>query len=150
MFYRNPHAPAQSLIIRDAGLLILRWCAGLALLFFHAWDEVILGWRHVWHKTAWPYAAEIAERGFPLPEAVACTSAVIAIMGSAFLISGLLCRVSALVLLVCSLVALFLYGSVPDLAEKLLLYAGVYLVLFLCGPGRLSVDALLGVRRAAR
>jgi uncharacterized membrane protein YphA (DoxX/SURF4 family) len=145
--YRNPHVPPPGLLIRDVGLLILRWCAGLALILFHAWDEVIAGWKHVWEKTAWPYAVEIAERGFPLPEAVAFASAVAALLGSMFLVSGLLCRISALILLLSTTVAIFLYGRVPDLGEKLVLYAGIYLVILICGPGRFSLDAILSGRR---
>jgi len=148
-FHRNPHASPPGLLVRDAGLLVLRWAAGLALIFFHAWDEIMAGWRHVWEKTAWPYAAEIADRGFPLPEAVAIASAAAALLGSVFLVSGLLCRISALVLLLCALVAIFLYGRIPEIGEKVMLYAAIYLVLVLCGPGRFSFDALLGGRRAA-
>jgi uncharacterized membrane protein YphA (DoxX/SURF4 family) len=33
--------------------------------------------------------------------------------------------------------------SVPPVAEKLVLYAGIYLVLVICGPGRFSLDAIL-------
>lgn len=149
-YSRNPHAPPSGLFIRDAGLLILRWCAGLGLIYFHAWDEGALGWKHVWQKEPWAYAVEIAERGFPLPEVVAAASVAAATLGSLFLVSGLLCRVSALVLLACTLCAIFLYGRVPEPGEKLLLYAAIYLVLVLCGPGRFSLDALLTRRRAAR
>ncbi len=148
--FRNPHALPAGFVLRDAGLLVLRWCAGLALIFFHARAEVVAGWEHVWHKTPWPYAAEIAERGFPLPEAVAIASAVAAMLGSVLLITGLLGRISALVLLVCALCGVFLYAKVPFVAEKLILYAGVYLVLLLCGPGRFSLDAMLVRRPAAK
>ena len=148
--YRNPHLPSPGLLIRDAGLFILRWCAGLALAFFHAWDEVMAGWKHVWEKAAWPYAAEIAERGFPLPVAVAVASAVIALLGSIFLITGLLCRASALVLLVCTIMGIFLYWRIPETGEKLMLYAGIYFVLVICGPGRFSLDALIGSRRTSK
>jgi len=149
-YYRNPHAPPPGLILRDAGLLILRWAAGLALIFYHARAEVMAGWQHVWHKAPWPYAVEIAERGFPLPEGVAIVSAVAAMLGSVLLISGLLCRISALVLLVCTLCGIFLYARVPDVAEKLMLYAGVYMVLVLCGAGRFSLDYLLAGRKAMK
>lgn len=149
-YSRTPHAPPSGLLIRDAGLLILRWCAGLALLVFHAWDEGVLGWKHVWQKEPWAFAVEIADRGFPLPEVVAAVAVVAAALGSLFLLTGLLCRVSALVLLAFTLCAIFLYGRLPEMGEKLLLYAAVYLVLVLCGPGRFSLDALFTERRAVR
>ena len=149
-YHRNPHAPPPGLLIRDAGLLILRISVGLALIAFHAWDEGIQGWRHVWQKEPWAYAVEITERGFPLPEVVAAVSVVAAALGSMFLITGFLGRVSALVLLACTLTAIFLYGKLPEAGEKLLLYAAIYLVLVICGPGRFSLDALFTGRRAAR
>lgn len=149
-YYRPQNAPPPGLLLRDVGLLILRWTAGLVLLAGHAWEESIAGWKHVWEKTPWAFAAEIAERGFPLPQAVAVTAVIVAALGSFFLLTGLLCRVSALLLLICTLCGLFLYSSLPDLAEKLFLYAGIYIVLVICGPGRFSFDALLSGRRAAR
>jgi uncharacterized membrane protein YphA (DoxX/SURF4 family) len=148
--YRPPQLAPPGLILRDAGLLILRFCAGLTLIIFHAWREVLHGWQHVWHKAAWPYAVEVADRGFPLPVAVAVASAVVALIASAFIAAGLLCRLSALVLLVGSVVGVMLYGSAAEPAEKLVLYAGIYLVLVICGAGRFSLDALPGSRRGAK
>lgn len=151
MDYSRP-APAQNQasFFHDAGLLILRWAAGFTLMFLHAREEGVRGWGHVWHKEPWPFAAEMADRGFPLPQAVAVAAVAIAMAGSVFLITGLLCRVSALLLLGCSLCGLFLYGGLPDLAERLWLYSGVYAALVVCGPGRLSLDALFTNRRPGR
>jgi uncharacterized membrane protein YphA (DoxX/SURF4 family) len=151
MDYNRPsHASPAGLVVRDAGLLILRWCAGLTLILLHAWDEGLRGWKHIWHKEPWAFAGEITDRGFPLPQAVAVAAVVVAILGSVFLISGLLCRVSALILLACALCGLFLYGRVPDIAERLALYAGIYAVLVICGPGLFSLDAVFSNRRAGR
>ena len=149
-YHRQPTAPPSGLLLRDAGALILRWCAGFTLILLHAWDEGLRGWKHVWHKEPWAFAAEMTERGFPLPEVVAAVSVAAAMLGSVFLISGLLCRVSAMVLLLCALCGLFLYGRVPDIAERLALYAGIYAALIICGPGRFSLDALFTKRRAGR
>lgn len=149
-YHRQPVAPPSGLITRDLGMFLLRWCAGLTLLLQHAWDEGVRGWKHVWHKEPWAWAVEVTERGFPLPEVVAAVAVAAAVLGSVFLLTGLLCRLSALVLLVCALVGLFLYGGVPDAAERLALYAGIYAVLVICGPGRISLDALFSNRRAGR
>jgi len=149
-FNRSPHVPPAGSVIHDAGLLILRWCAGLTLIIMHAREEGIRGWGHVWHKEPWTFAAEITERGFPFPQAVAIAAVIAAIIGSAFIVTGLLCRVSALVLLACTMCGLFLYGRVPDIAERLALYAAIYAVLVICGPGRISLDAIFSNRRAGR
>ena len=150
-YHRNPHAPPPGLLIRDAGLLILRISVGLALIAFHAWDEGVRGWKHLWYKEGpWAWAAEVSERGFPLPEAVAATSVAVAMLGSVFLLTGLLCRLSSAVLLAGALCGLFLYGKVPEMAERLALYAAVYAVLLICGPGRFSLDALFTSKRLAR
>jgi len=150
-YYRPNNIPPAGQIVRDTGLLLLRLVSGLALLIYPAWGEGIAGWRHVWDKTPWPFAAEIAERGFPLPEAVSIIAVAAATLGSFFLITGLLCRISALVLSICTLCGLFLYGSIPEISEKLVLYAVIYAVLVICGPGIFSLDSLLsGRRRSAR
>lgn len=149
-FNRSPHAPPSGSVIHDTGLLILRWCAGLTLIFMHALDEGIRGWGHVWYKEPWEFVAEITERGFPFPQGVAIAAVAAAMLGSVFLVAGLLCRVSAFTLLACTLCGLFLYGRVPDIAERLALYAAIYAVLVICGPGRISLDALFSSRRAGR
>jgi uncharacterized membrane protein YphA (DoxX/SURF4 family) len=151
MDYNRPtHVPSAGLVVRDAGLLILRWCAGTTLLLLHAWEESIRGWKHVWHKEPWAFAVEITERGFLFPEVVAAAAVVVALLGCVFLISGLLCRFFSLLLLACALCGLFLYGRMPEIAERLALYAGIYAVLLICGPGRFSLDALLSHRRSLR
>jgi uncharacterized membrane protein YphA (DoxX/SURF4 family) len=151
MDYSKPTAVSSAgLALRDAGLFVLRWCAGITLLSFHAWQEGVRGWRHVWQKEAWPWAVEVAERGFPLPETVSAISVTAAIVCSVLLLPGLLCRLSASLLLAGSLVGLFLYGQLPEIAERLALYAGVYAVLVLCGPGRLSLDHLFAGKRFPR
>ena len=151
MDYNRPAtAPHPVSFFHDAGLLVLRWAAGFTLIFLHAREEGVRGWGHVWHKEPWAFATEMAERGFPLPQAVAVAAVAVAMAGSVFLITGLLCRVSALLLLACSLCGLFLYGRLPEVAERLWLYSGVFAALVLCGPGRLSLDALFTNRRAGR
>jgi uncharacterized membrane protein YphA (DoxX/SURF4 family) len=142
-YHSSPATDPPALIIRDGGLLILRLAAGLGLICFHAWREALSGWQFFWRKEPWIYAAEIAERGFPLPEIVAAVSAGAGLLFSGFLAAGLLGRLPALVLLLCALTGIFLYAGVPLLGEMISLYAAVYLVLTLCGPGRFSLDSLL-------
>ena len=150
-FHRQPNAPPDGISLHDAGLLILRWGAGVSLMLYHAWDDGVRGWKHLWYKEGpWAWAAEVSERGFPLPEAVAATSVAVAMLGSVFLLTGLLCRLSSAVLLAGTLCGLFLYGKVPEMAERLALYAAVYAVLLICGPGRFSLDALFSSKRLAR
>ena len=147
-YHRNPHAPPPGLALRDIGLAVLRVVTGLTVVGFHARDEVMNGWRHLWHKEPWAFAASLAESQFPLPVVVATVASVVALLSSLFLVSGLLTRLSAGLMLGMAMVGAFLYWSIPVTAEKLVIYMAIYGALLLAGPGRFSMDALLAGRRA--
>lgn len=65
---------------------------------------------------------------------------------SLFLILGLFTRLSAIPLIVAMSIALFKahHGDVFGDGEKAALFLGVYLVILILGPGRISVDAMSG------
>jgi putative oxidoreductase len=65
---------------------------------------------------------------------------------SLFVIIGLFTRAAIIPLLITMLVAVFLVHLHDPLAdmELALVYTAAYAVLLLCGPGRLSVDGMMG------
>lgn len=134
-------------LMRATGLLVLRLAAGLSLLGWHGWREAYGAWFHLWRKTSWSFPSTLGAMGFPWPVPSAVTLVAIGVLCSVFLVLGLLTRVSAILLGTAAVTAAFLYKAYPDRAEKYLLYAAIYLVLLISGPGWLSADGLL--RRAA-
>lgn len=148
-YYRQPPTTLPVALVRDSCLLILRLTAGGVLLMFH-WREALAAWQFVWHKQPWDYLESIRASAFPLPEAVACGSTVLGLLCAVFIVTGMLTRISALVLLALTAVTFFLYMWVPVVAEVTMLYGGLLLVLFISGPGTLSCDALLRDRRTVR
>ena len=146
-FYRNPNAPTAGLLVRDAGLLILRVTAGIVLGAFHAWQEGLVGWRHLWHKQAWPFVETIRSWGLPIPVVLASAATIIFGLCSIGLVLGVVSRLCAFLLLFCGIVGLAFNFLEPE-AEKLYLYCSIYLVICLCGPGCFSMDHLLSGRRS--
>ncbi len=145
-YYRNPNAATPGLIVRDVGLLLLRIGAGLTLGLSHAWQHLILGWNHIWKKEAWSLVDLLQEWGLPAPMVLASIASVIFALCSLGLVLGVLTRLSALLLLVCAVTGLAFTLFSPS-AEMLWLYATIYAVLFICGPGCFSIDFLLNRRK---
>lgn len=148
-YYRNPQATTPGLLIRDVGLLLLRISAAAVLGSFHAWQQLLLGWGHLWRKEPWPLVDILKDYGLPFPHIAASAAAVIFALCSIGLFFGAVSRLCALLLLVCTSVGL-LFNFMDPVGEKLFLYAAIYLVILLCGPGCFSVDHLLRSRRSPR
>lgn len=142
-YYRSPQSAPPGFLTRSIPLLVLRLSAGLSLLLWHGWRETFGAWLLLWRKTPWAFQETVAARGFPAPLPLSIALVIIGVLGSVFLILGLLTRVSSALLCVGAVTAAALYQADPDRAEKYLLYAAVYLVLVLSGPGQLSADTLL-------
>lgn len=120
----------------DAGLLILRVFIGLTMLFSHGWGKM----------------ERVLEGNFEfvdvmgIGEAPSLILAVFAeVVCSAFLALGLFTRLALVPLITTMLVAVF-YVHMDDPFSKQefgLLYLIPYVVLFLTGPGKYSIDAKL-------
>lgn len=149
-YYRTPpsHPQGFQALLQASGLLLLRLTVGLNLLIWHGWRESFGAWLHLWRKTPWAFPETLASLGFPWPIPVAVTLVTVGVLGSIFLILGLLTRISATVLATAAVTAAILYQAYPDRSEKYLLYAGAYAVLVISGSGWLSADGLL--RRTIR
>jgi putative oxidoreductase len=63
-----------------------------------------------------------------------------------FMVLGLFTRVSAIPLIISCSVALFSahHADVLGAGEKIALYLGCFITLFIAGPGKISVDGMIG------
>ncbi|HEX2187948.1 MAG TPA: DoxX family protein [Longimicrobiaceae bacterium] len=124
----------------DAGLLVLRVFAGLALALAHGLGKLPPSPR---------FLATVQEMGFPAPHLFAWAAGVSELFGGLLVAVGLLTRPAATLALLTLLTAAVLRhaGDPFDEREKALLFAAVMLLFALAGPGRYSLDALLARRR---
>ena len=142
-------APAGS-ILRDLAQLLARILVGGSVLYFHAWAELIAGYHHFFgSRAAWPLIDQLKAAGLPLAGVLAVVFPVAAASGAAALIFGLLARLGALILLGLAVV-LLLFGHGPVLRELAIAYGAACVVIFLAGPGRISLDALFIHAKASR
>ena len=129
----------------DLGLLILRLWFGVSMAFLHGWPKL----------SGFSGMAD----GFPDPLGVgARNSLILAIVGelvcSLLLVLGLFTRIAALGAAITMGIA---YGIIhkwalsgPQSGEMAYLYLGVFVVLFITGAGRFSVDGSGGGSPAPR
>lgn len=141
-YHRNPQAPTPGLLIRDAGLLLLRIGVASLLITYHGWDQAIAGWKHLWQQQPWPFLDVITKYGLPIPQVIAVLSVLIIVLCSLGLFFGVVARLSAALLLVLAAGAISLNFWDP-IAEKFWIYSVVYVVLLLSGPGCFSLAKLL-------
>lgn len=142
--YNRPVPPVPSAnVARNLGLLVLRLATGGALLYWHGWKGSLAAWSHIWHKTTWDLPGQLATLGFPIPLPLGLTLVVTALLGSLFLILGLLTRLSAVLLALLAVITALLYRAHPGIAEMAVLYTGACLTISLCGSGAMALDRLL-------
>lgn len=123
----------------DLGLLILRVVAGLALALAHGINKLPPTDRFV---------AGVAEMGFPAPVLFAWAAGIAEFAGGLLLAIGLLTRPAALLIVVTMAVATFIRQAGDPFTEReaAVLHGTIALLFLIAGPGRLSVDAMLGRR----
>jgi putative oxidoreductase len=125
----------------DLGLLLLRVWAGSSLLLLHGWAK-LTGYSKMMSSFSDPLGV-----GSQL-------SLTLAILGEAvcstLLVLGLFSRLAALGCAITMGVAFtMIHGFVlrgPGSGEMAYLYLGIFLTLFLAGPGRFSLDARFGAK----
>lgn len=125
----------------DAGLLALRLFAGPALAFAHGINKLPPSERFV---------VGVVEMGFPMPVAFAWAAGFAEFGGGLLLALGLWTRPAAFFILVTMVVAAFVRQAGDPFTEReaAMLYGAVALLYLIAGPGRFSLDAMLGSRPA--
>ena len=131
----------MKLLNKDAGLALLRASFGLLMLFGHGASKM----------AAFGKLAGSFPDPFGVGSEFSLLLALSAEVGASLLVTlGLLTRWSLLPLLFTMLVAFFgIHGADPfAVKEMALLYAIVYSSLLIAGPGRYSLDHLIGRRHS--
>ena len=124
----------------DAGLAALRVVAFLLLVFLHGMGKV---------PPQEGFVGMVGGLGFPAPETFAWLAAIAEFGGGILLVMGLLTRPAALLVFVHFLIVIFVAHAGDALGDRELpiLFAATALLFLLTGPGRYSVDHLIGRRR---
>lgn len=142
-YSRTAPVASTNAATRHLGLLILRLTAGGSLLFWYGGRQALVGWSHIWHKTPWALPGQLTSLGFPLGVPTAIFLVVLTLLGSLFVMIGLLTRLSALSLGLVASVTALLFTAHPAIEEPAILYTGLCLAISLCGPGLLALDEVL-------
>jgi putative oxidoreductase len=132
---------ASSQTTTDIGLLLLRLWFGIVMAAAHGLGKF---------SKIEGFAAGLASDGMPAPELMAWLAALTETVGGFFIALGLLTRPVALGLVFTMCIAAFM-RHIDDPFSKMefaLLYAFGFLCLLVAGPGRLSLDHLIGKRLA--
>jgi putative oxidoreductase len=125
----------------DAALLVLRIWFGASMLLLHGWGKL----------TGFSAMAEKFLDFLGMGRTPSLALAVFAeVVCAALLVAGLWTRVAALALVVTMAVAFWVaHGgrlSGPGSGEMAFLYLGAYVVLFVAGGGKYSLDAKMGAK----
>lgn len=127
----------------DFGLLLLRLSAGLSLAIAHGFDKLPVSERMV---------TSVGDLGFPMPTVFAWAAALGESVFACLVAAGLATRVSAFFPAVTMGVAVFMAHSADEFSRKELpfLFLSMFVVIMFIGPGRYSLDALIGGKRGSK
>jgi putative oxidoreductase len=121
----------------DIGLLLLRIFAGLALALAHGWGKI---------PPSEGFVGMLGGMGLPAPVIMAWMAALAEFVGGLMLAIGLLTRPVAVVLVIHFLVVTFLAHAGDSFGDRELplFFMFTALLYVFAGPGRYSVDAMIG------
>jgi putative oxidoreductase len=130
-------AIASTGVPASLGLLVLRVWVGFFMAFAHGWGKL----------------TGFADRAGQFPDPMGVSSQVslsLVVFAEFFcslaLVLGLFTRIAAIPLIITMLVAAFVIHGLDPWAKKefALLYASTFVTLLIAGPGKYSLDALMG------
>lgn len=127
----------------DSGLLLLRVVTGL-VFFMHGWQKLV-------DNGIGATQTGFDGMGVPLPDITAVISTFLELVGGAMLMAGILTRIVGFLLAIEMAAAFFIvhvengFFVMNNGFELVFLLGGAALTLAITGPGRYSVDALLGL-----
>lgn len=128
---------------QDFGLLVLRLWFGGSLLFLHGWGKLTN-----FSETAKSFPNVFEGYMYVNPTVNLGLAVGAEVFGAALVVLGLFARLGALGCAVTMGVAFFVAhkGALTGEGngELAFAYLGAFLVIFLAGPGRFSVDAMIG------
>ena len=128
----------QNSILENIGFLLLRFFVGLALCTVF---EKFFPKNGVWGPQEW-FIQDIANMGFPFPGFFAWMAVLSEFFGGIFLILGLFTRPAALLNVVVTFTATFLYhnGDIGNSGLISFFFMIMCLYIFLFGAGKFSLD----------
>lgn len=120
----------------NLGMGLLRVFTGLAIAFGHGLHKL---------PPSEGFINGVADLGFPLPGVFGWLASISEFFGGIFLALGLLTRPSSIFLTITMVVAAFLrHADDPySVKEKPILFMMIFILYFLAGPGKYSIDQLL-------
>lgn len=131
-------------------MILLRIVLALIYGLLHGEELVVTAYRGIWVNEAWPLADYLTAKGWGWGQGkvFGATFVLLACLCLPAAILGLFTRLAAVILLVCSVIAAaFAFGDENGQPELPLIYSVICLAVFLAGPGKLSLDALLTRKR---
>jgi putative oxidoreductase len=135
LFGSSVHGPPAA----DAGLLVLRVSAGLLLALLHGMGKI---------PPSEGFISRTGAMGFPLPVFFAWMAGIAEFFGGILLALGLLTRPAAVLVVLQFIVVVFIAHAGDPIGRRELgmLFGFIALALAFTGPGRYSLDALIGRR----
>ena len=126
------------------GLFLMRAIAGASMIAHHAWAMVYTGWLHFWRGDEWLLVTAAEKMELPQPLAAALVFSLVLLVGSVFLIAGLLGRLTPAALLLACLAILYVAFSkgITEYIEPAIVYSAIYVGLAATGPGAFCLDRL--------
>ncbi len=130
--------------LEPLGLLAMRAGFGLLLALHHGWSKMVGAYGRLFLDQEWGFVHGVEQMGFPVPLFFALCSALAEFAGGLFLALGLFTRYAAVLVIINMSVAVTRHLLTNMRYELATLYLIVAVFLLIRGPGKLSLDSLLG------